>query len=700
MVSSIGAEKVSESPFVSKYQAFLDSSYKKEIERLAEHYPQKRSLNVNFQDLEKFDYELADSLLRDPDTHLEALQESVERINIPLLDEQDFKPHVRFFNLPADACPLIRNLGVDSLRKMVQIDGVIKQITDIMPKIKNSTWECLACGNTYKIAQKEHAINKPHMCECKSREFKLIVEDSDYIDYQKILVQEPLELLKGNEQPSTFEVHVYDDLVNMVTAGDRIKITGILRLRPSKKNKLVFERFLESNFLEKTEEKFEELEILPEEKEKIEELSKDPLIYDKLIQSLAPTIYGHDDVKEAIIMQLFGGVKKVLPDDQKIRGNVHVLLVGDPGAAKSMMLMAVDRVAPKSVYTSGKTTTGAGISATAVKDEFGEGGWTLKAGALVLASGGLALIDEFDKMDTQDRSALHESLEQQTISVAKAGIVTRFKTETSVLAAANPKNARFDPMDDLINQIDLPVTLMSRFDLFFIIRDELDRTKDKNIAEHILKNHKSGENFAQSKKTGKSLTKEEQETLESLLPPIEPELLKKYISYARQNVFPVLSKEAIKAISDFYIELRDRGREEGQYAATHRQLEGLIRLSEASARVRLADEVKKSDAERAIRLLKDSLEKAFTDRETDRLDIDILTTGKSHSKRQTMKEIMKIVRDITKEEDTAVIEKVVSEADKLGIDEDRARDAINDLLKQGDLYKPPEGQGRAVKPVD
>ncbi len=686
-----------ESPFVEKFREFFESAYKTEIELLVEKYPEKRSLEVDFSDLEKFDFKLADDLIDQPDFLLEAAESAVKQMEIPSLDLEEFAPHVRFFNLPSDKGVLPRDLGSKNIGKLVSVEGVIKQITDVLPKLKMASWKCNRCGNVYRVPQKEHQVSQPAFCECRHRDFKLIAEDSDFVDYQKIQIQEPLESLKGNEQPTSLDVYVSDDLVNMASPGDKIMLTGILRIFPSKNNKLVFGRFIETSHLEQTMQEFEEIVISKEEEREIRELAKQPDVYEKLVKSIAPSIYGHEAVKEAIVLQLFGGVKKVLPNGQKIRGNIHLLLVGDPGVAKSQILQAANNIAPKSIYVGGKTTSAVGLTATAVKDEFGEGGWTLKAGALVLASGGAAMCDELDKMDNEERVALHEAMEQGTISVAKAGIVTRFKTETSILSAANPKFSRFDPYQPFIEQIDLPPTLISRFDLFFMIRDILDRTRDSEIAGHILKTHRAGSRYFHAEKFGKKLKKSEKDEInEIVMPAISTELLKKYISFARQNVFPTLSKEAIQTISDFYVDLRERGREEGGYSATHRQLEGLIRMSEASARIRLSDTVEKCDAGKAIKLLKDSLRDLVTDPETGKIDIDIITTGQTHSQVELMRKALGLIKEKDQEMDLVPTKDVIEELSGMGVEKGKADEIIRKLEKKGEIYRPRHG---FVKPT-
>ncbi|MFA5125471.1 MAG: minichromosome maintenance protein MCM [archaeon] len=684
-------EKTEGSPFVERFEEFFNIEYKKHIERIIESYPEERSIVVDFKMLEKFDPILADELLDTPDSVLEAAQTAIQNIHIPTLTTEAFKPHVRFTNLPKDREVDVKSLSSKHLGKMISIEGLVRQITDALPKITLAVWKCRKCGNIYKIPQEKQQLRPPNMCECHSREFSLEEDKSAFIDYQKIQIQETLEKLKGNEQATYVDVYVSDDLVNKVAAGDKTNFVGVLRLIPPQKDKkTVYGRFLEVNFLEETAKEFSEVDITKEEEDEIKKLSKNPQIYDMLAQSIAPAIYGHDVVKLSIALELFGGVTKHLPNAQKIRGNIHILLIGDPGCGKSQLLQATNNIAPKSIYISGKTTSGVGLTASAVKDEFGEGGWTLKAGALVLSSGGVCMADELDKMDPEDRSALHEAMEQGMISVAKAGIVSRFKADTSLLAAANPKYSRFDKFTPFLEQIDLPPSLISRFDLFFMIRDVLDRTQDQKISEHILKTHQSGEKIMQSNQKGVALKKEEKEEIDLRTKPvIERELFSKYVSFARQKCFPVLSEEAMTAISEFYVGLRDQGRQQGAYAATARQLEGLVRLAEASARVRLSDNVEKEDTERAIRLVKKSLEETVTDPDTGRIDIDIVTSGVTQAKQTALTTVLRLIKEeMATGIDMVPIEQVVLKGIEKGIDEQKINSALDELEKKGEIYKP------------
>ena len=327
---------------------------------------------------------------------------------------------------------------------------------------------------------------------------------SKFVDSQKLRIQESPEGLRGGEQPQTLDVDVTDDLSGKVSPGDRVIINGILRSmqRIVKGEKsTVFDIFLECNSIEIAEKEFEEVEIDEKAEDEIRTLSKDPMIYRMITHSIAPTIYGSEDVKQAIALQLFGGIAKEMPDGTHLRGDIHVLLIGDPGIAKSQLLRYVVKLSPRAIYTSGQSSTAAGLTATAVKDEFGEGRWTLEAGALVLADMGVAAVDEMDKMEKGDRSALHEAMEQQSISVAKAGITATLKSRCALLGAANPKYGRFDMFGDISDQINMPPSLLSRFDLIFIMTDQPEQKRDLAIAEHILKAHSTGELIAQHRKT-------------------------------------------------------------------------------------------------------------------------------------------------------------------------------------------------------
>ncbi|MEK6837832.1 MAG: minichromosome maintenance protein MCM, partial [Nanoarchaeota archaeon] len=360
-------------------------------------------------------------------------------------------------------------------------------------------------------------------------------------------------------------------------------------------------------------------------------LAKDKMVNEKLVTAIAPSIYGYERVKEALLLQLMGGVQKRRSDGIVSRGDIHVLLVGDPGSGKSQLLKRISVIAPKGRYVSGGGVSGAGITAAVVKDEI-LGGWSLEAGALVLANNGICAIDEMDKMSEEDSGAMHEALEQQSVSIAKASIQATLIARTTVLAAANPKYGRFDQYGNIAEQINMPPTLINRFDLIFTIKDLPQLERDEKTAKHILQLHQ---------------TPEIQE------PEISTELLKKYISYARQKIKPVLTDEAIDEIKEFYVQLRNREVSDERAARaipiSPRQLEALVRMSEASARIRLSEKVTREDARRAIELLVFCLMQIGREKETGQIDIDRIATGIPASQREKIFVIKQILEELEQE---------------------------------------------------
>ncbi len=661
-------------------EAFI-GKYKSQLRLLGEKYPEEKSLILDFQELERYSPELADQVRKNPVEKLKEFDEVLNSMSIlTVVDNPTF--HVRLNNMPKEkgyTIP-IRDITSDYIGKFISIDGTVNRISDVFPKLKNAKFMCNtpSCETETWVKQDKRMLFEPYRCKsCHKSDFRLIPEESEWIDIQHIQVQEPLEMLRGGENSRTVELWVEEDMTDQVTPGDKIVATGVVSLKPPKTKSSVYDKFIDVNYIESVQQEFEDIDLTEEDEKEILHLSKDPKLIDKVIDSIAPSIYGYRETKEAIALQLFGGRQgKILADGTKARGDIHLLLIGDPGVAKSRILVFVDLIAPKSIYVTGKGTTGAGLTATAEKDEFNEGAWTLKAGALVLAGGGIAAIDEFDKMSKEDRSAMHEAMEQQTISIAKAGITTKFKANTSILAASNPKFSRFDNYKPLADQFDIPPTLISRFDLIFPIRDILDSTRDKAIADHILKMH--------------STTEEGEEAITS---PVNAELFKKYIAYARRNIKPMMNAETKRKISDYYVSLRGRSKG-GTAAATPRQLEALIRLSEASAKIRLSKDVTISDVERAIKLTEFVLREIATDATTGELDIDMI--GTTHPK--SVRDKIRVVEDAIKEligstpEGMASIKDIIDAMGEKGVDKFEVEKIITELKNKGEIYEPRHGK--------
>ncbi len=679
---------------VERAEEFLRLFQWDDVELLRKHYPKVRSLYIDYLLLSAYDFKVADELLDSPESVMGYFREAVKRT----LGE-DVSVNIGVKNVPASRRLLIRDISSRYLNRVISTEGVVREVTDVLPRIRRAAWMCRYCGAVTMEEQTDITLKKPVVCPvCGKRDFELVEEQSEFSDFQKIRIQEPLEYLRGGEQARMLVVYLHDDLVNTVSPGERIVVTGVLRLRKTKERATVHDKYLRALHIESVEKEFEELEPSEEELEEIKSLASSPDIYEKLVKSIAPTIKGHEHIKEAIALQLFGGVKKEYPGGTRIRGNIHILLLGDPGTGKSQLLEYAAKIAPKSFYVAGKTATGAGLTAAAERDEFGEGGWTLKAGVLVLASGGLAAVDEFEKIDANERAALLEAMEQQTVSIAKAGIVTRFKAETAILAAANPKYGHFEPDQHVLEQVSLDNPILTRFDLIFIIKERIERERDREIAEHIIKTHRAGEMRALYESGDRSITREDvEEAEEGIRPEIDIELLRKYIAYARTHVFPVMSDEAASILVDFYQTLRERGAEKGYVPITARQIEALIRLAEASARVRLSNVITKEDAERAKRLFMTSLDEVFRDPETGEIDIDSMYTGMARSKREKLRLILKWIREIAEEKKRASINDILERAEEEGMTREEVMDYIRKLHEMGEIVEEGRGYFRPVE---
>ncbi|OIO26737.1 hypothetical protein AUJ14_01190 [Candidatus Micrarchaeota archaeon CG1_02_55_22] len=1032
----------------SRFDDFFENLLRDDINKLLSSYPQTKSLEVDFHLLERFDHHLADNVLLYPDEYISAAENALASRREATALGDEFKPYVRFYNLPATSQVEVLNLGAEHLDKFITLEGVASSISEIKPRMTIAVWQCNACQRKYHLpVGKVEPLQPPQFCSAPdcggASKFTLLEKGSNFTDMQSLGMQDPVEKMHGNMPTVHAELWLEEDLTNTVAPGDKVLVTGVLRLKPineGKVKKSIYQKFVDVNSIRKIEIDFEELKITKEEEKQLAELARDPKLFDKIVASVAPSVFGYNELKQAIALQLFGGTHgKVLPDGEVIRSDTHILMIGDPGClvagervflgngavaridsmgsthlqalnqqvltgqghsraiatcfhtyknqpileivtesgksikgtynhplravegmtskwkrldeiragdrlatvtgvecsitahvktgwthmlrhygpraksrlpkeldaelagllgyvagdgwvtatrvamnvnpaerdlipklssiisnqfglvpklaerraegkqpifilefhdvdsaaclsflrvkrvpdlvfrsgnkvaasylswlfeadgcvfskgrgkravqlkssdieflrdvqnlllrfsihsrinernltirraesirkfanaigfqsakkktrmeklvadcsnlhherggqrservvsvrpagvadvydievpkghrfiangiishntAKSTMLEYVARLAPKCIIVSGGGASGVGLTASAEKNEI-SGGWVLKAGAMVLANGGLVGIDEMDKMKEEDRAAIHQAMEQQKISVAKAGIVTEFQSKTAVLAAANPKQGRFDPNTPIASQFALSPTLLSRFDLIFAMKDTLDEKRDRGLAEHILEGHR----YAGTRDKGES----------PIVPVIEADLLRKYIAYARRTVAPELTREASDKIRDYYVELRRQGKEQNTFTVTARQIEGLIRISEAHAKMRLSRYVEFQDAQKSIDLADFVLHEIYFDRETGRIDSDIVNLGQAKSKLDKIRNVLGIIGNLEKEVDLVAIDDVVREASSFGLDEAYTRRLIDELKRQGDLYEPKPG---------
>ena len=652
---------------VSEFEEFFSNRYYEQVNKVVRDGDE--SIVVDFQDMDAFNFELTDYLKDNPDEAVSAAEEGV--LGVDLVTDEEIQ--VRFGNMPEEDFVLLRNIRSKHIGNFIPVEGMIKRASQVKPEVVSAEFQCTNCGEIVEKEQDSSKLKSPYKCEaCGSRKFE--VYNKIMTDTQVVTVEENPESREGSEQPQSLSVRLEGDLVDpdfqkKIIPGNVVHITGVLQERPLKKDSKKYDVYLNANNVEPTQQEFEQIELSDEEEKEIEEMGKDPKIFERIVASIAPSIYGHDQIKKAIALQLFGGVKKSREDGVKSRGDIHILLIGEPGTGKSQLLKFTGELAPKGRYVVGKSSTGAGLTASVVKEE-STGEFSLEAGAVVLAHKGMAAIDEIDKMAAEDRSSLHEAMEQQQISVSKANIQATLNAETSILAAGNPKLGRFDPYEPIPNQINIGDTLLSRFDFIFPVKDKPDKERDTKLSSQVLQNH---------------LDPEETDA------EIDQMKLRKYIAYA-QRTRPQLTQEAADKIQDFYISMRSKGyNEEGNSVPiTARQLEALVRISEASARADLDDEVTEKDAQRAIDILKYSLEQVGVDPETGEFDADIIESGVSSSERNRLQTVKHIINEMAGDGEVE-IESVLDRAEEEGFDRDEAEDVIDRLKRDGELYEPEQG---------
>ncbi len=633
----------------------------------------RESIMVDHSDLISFDEKLSHLIVEEPMKYLPILDRAAYR-QLQVEDPEyastltEFK--ARVFNLPSKIP--IREIRSHHLGKLIAIDGIMVRASAIRPMLRTAVFACSSCGAKYKVLQEASRLSLPDRCaRCRGRKFELVSDESEYIDFQLVGIQEKPEDLPPGQIPRIIDVGLKGDIVDVARPGDRVIVTGVLRTiqdRETDSLRKTSKMYLEAVSIETASKEPESLVITPEEEKLFREMARDPEIHKKLVESIAPSLYGLEHIKKAVMLLLFGGRSKQYPDGTKVRGDIHILLVGDPGTGKSQLLKYVAAMAPRGVYTSGRGSTAAGLTAAVVRDR--TGGMMLEAGALVLADMGVACIDEIDKMRAEDRVAIHEAMAQQTISIAKGGIVATLNARTSILAAANPVLGRYDPYRSFTDNVDLPITILSRFDLIFILRDEPHRERDERLTDHIL--------GLQSKSVAVTS------------PPIKPEILRKYIAYARR-IQPELTPTAAKLIKEFYLQMRSIYQQTSTVTITARQLESLIRLAEARARAALREYVTEEDVLDVIDLMKRSLSEVGIDVETGKPDIDVILTGKPKSVRDKFVTMLDTIKELQEEKGYAEDEEIREALREKGFTDAEINKLLSRLLSDGKIFSPKPG---------
>ena len=647
-------------------------------------------INVDYNDL-VLHPDIESVFNESPDSILEAFSRAIKEIlqeRFPKYAKKiEHEIRARIANYPVQRS--LRQINAEVIGKITSVSGMVLRASEVKPLAKELVFVCPEGHRTDVILGHGLSLTSPVQCsnpKCNHRELGVEPESSRFIDVQFVRLQELPEDLPPGQLPHYLDVTVKQDLVDNARPGDRVVLTGIVRIEQekmsgvSKASSPLYRLRLDGNNVEflgskkdKSYRTIQREEISQEDEKMIKSLSKSPDLYQQLIDSFAPHITGHEVVKESILLLMAGSTQRELQDGSKIRGDINIFLVGDPGTAKSEMLKFCARIAPRGLYTSGRGSTAAGLTAAVVRDKTGI--MMLEAGAVVLGDQGLVSIDEFDKMKPEDRSALHEVMEQQSASIAKGGIVATLNARTSILAAANPMYGKYDPFKNITENVNLPIPLLTRFDLIFVVRDIPTKERDMQIAKHIIRrNTTSG--------TDKKSV-------------VEVDLLTKYLSYAKRGT-PELTKEAEAKILDYYLQMRNVESED-MITVTPRQLEGIIRLATARARILLKDKVEAEDADRAIFLMQSMLADAGVDVNTGKVDLGVLQ-GKPRSEVSKMQLFMDVLRSLEGDNKVAVEERAfVQELEKSEkFTEEEARNYIRRMLREASIYESKPGHYNRV----
>lgn len=636
----------------------------------------RRSVPVDFPDIAVFDSGFASALLEHPDRHLPVLDAALTeqvRIEFPEQFGKRFRARVR--GLPEALS--VRAIRSAHLGRLVMVDGIVVRATTVRPVVVRAFYRCRNCGREYEVEGWRGAprCSNPRCAERRPA-MERLEEKTEYTDSQLLGLQEKPEELPPGQLPRTIEVSLTEDIVDTAAPGDRVTVCGVVRAVAESRGGAPTGQLkmrIEAVSLETRGKELESLAVSPEDEKEFKRMASEPGFYERLIASIAPSIYGHEAIKEAILLALVGARQKVFPDGVRVRGDVHLLLVGDPGTAKSTLLLHAAQIAPRGVYTTGRGSTAAGLTAAVIREQ--GGGMVLEAGATVLADMGVCVVDEIDKMRPEDRVAMHEVMANQTVSIAKGGIVATLNARCSILAAANPELGRYDPYRPFNENVNLPVTLLSRFDLIFVLRDEPNPEVDRRVSSHMISLH---------------LNRAPAEAA-----PIPPDTLKRYIAFAKK-FNPVLTEEAAKEIQQFYLQMRSVYERTSTVAITARQLESLVRLAEARARALLRESVTKEDAQVAIRLMKRSLSEVGIDVETGKPDIDVIMSGKPLSVREKLTMVLDAIKRLQQQHGYADDNALRQELAEKGLSRSEIDRILSRMISDGRIYSPKPGTYRVT----
>ncbi|KAF0294254.1 DNA replication licensing factor mcm2 [Amphibalanus amphitrite] len=587
--------------------------YMEKIRQMCEE--NRSSLNVDYNVIALKEWVLALFLPEAPTEMLAILDQAAKDVVLGLFPQYERiskEIHVRITDLPL--MEDIRSLRQLHLNQLIRTSGVITAATGILPQLSVIKFDCNKCSYVLgPYVQGQSNEIKPGSCpECQSNgPFQVNTEETVYQNYQRVTIQESPGRVAAGRLPRSKDAILLGDLCDTCKPGDEIELTGVYTHSyegslNTKQGFPVFATVIMANHILKKDDAALARTLTDEDVRAITSLSKDPRIAERIVASIAPSIYGHEDIKRALALAMFGGVSKNPGQKHRVRGDLNILLCGDPGTAKSQFLKYLEKIAPRAVFTTGQGASAVGLTAYVQRSPVTKE-WTLEAGALVLADKGFCLIDEFDKMSDQDRTSIHEAMEQQSISISKAGIVTSLQARCSVVAAANPIGGRYDPSMTFADNVDLTEPILSRFDVLCVVRDTVDAVQDERLARFVVGSHVKNHPL--------NTEDEEQQQQDDMpqsgtnlagLEKIPQDLLKKYIAYARNRVNPKLNQMDQDKVAKMYSDLRKESMATGSIPITVRHIESVIRMAEAHAKMYLRDYVQEDDVNMAIRVMLES----------------------------------------------------------------------------------------------
>ncbi len=700
----------------ARWRTFFSEAKESEMILLLSKQSDTPVLELTFHDLQAFDPDFAEDVLAYPSNILNSGRRTLNEICRER--GEDIDCILRVGELPRDSRRDLRDVGSNDIGQLRSAEVIVTKISEIKPRIHRAVFQCEACEHTVEMIQdNERELKEPLRCPPETgcglsagrsgeTRFNLVMNISRMVNNQWIEVQEVPENVPSGAQPSRAHVLVEGELVNKHLPGQRVVVNIIPVVHSEvKRNRKtpMFDIIYHMVSSEHESTPFTEIKITDEDREAILEISSRSDLLQLMQRSIAPSIYATGVmhyVKRSLALQLFGGVSRLNQDSTRLRGDIHILLMGDPGVAKSQLLIYMSKLSPRGMYATGGGVSGAGLTAAAVRDDFSGGGrFALEAGVLPLSDRGLAAIDEFDKISEEDRRTMHPAMEQQRLDISKGGVKATLNTRCSILAAANPTQGRFskrglnESVIHTFKETGLPPALASRFDIIWMLRDEARVEDDERIARHILEVRTRGISEA---KIDEAMEYDIREAEEGLIfatgydesEHLTIEFLRKYIAYAKRNIHPDLSVDAKALILEYYTNERQSFNRDDQYGEvdvipiTPRALEALIRLTEAHARMFLREVANADDAKMSIAVFRHWREEAGIEDESE------LISGVSVKQRNAAQVIRVTLRDIISERGVASMNDLLNRTASKGITEYQVEDMISKMLQSGELFSP------------